>query len=232
MASGHRLIPMAQIIGIYAGKSHEKAKELSLSFLHAQEVLDTCGADRYHRGMSLLGISGILRTPKCKRVKCVSIVNNLPFDWSDRLKSSYPKRSGPCGWIGTRLMLALRRALMDFTWEQIINGCENYRTYCRDAGIEGTDFVQSPLRFISEGSFAEEFLYKAPEDPKVTEAKLRAANRDVRAAERGNKLGLVRDHLESIGAFETRCMLAETIPAPSDVRGRISSLTDRMRVSK
>ena len=129
-------------------------------------------------------------------------------------------------------MLAVRRALMDSTFEQVVNGCENYRTYCRAAGVEGTDFVQSPLRFISDGSFAEEFIYKAPEDPKVAEAKARAADRDVRARERGDRLGLVRDHLESVGAFETRCMLEETKPASHDVRSRISSLTDRMRMQK
>jgi hypothetical protein len=131
-----------------------------------------------------------------------------------------------------KLMLAVRRALMDSTFEQVLHGCENYRTYCRSAGIEGTDFVQSPLRFISDGSFAEEFLYKAPEVPKITEARAKAADRDVRAAERGNKLGLVRDHLESVGAFETRCMLEETKPTPHDVQRRISSLTERMRIAK
>lgn len=159
-------------------------------------------------------------------------MNVLPLSWSEDLQAVYPKRSGPCGWRGMKLMLALRRALMDSTFEQVINGCENYRTYCRAAGIEGTDFVQSPLRFISDGSFAEEFTYKAPQDPKVLESQTRAADRDVRARERGDRVGLVRDRLESVGAFETRCMLEETKPATHDIRQRIGSLTDRMRVSK
>lgn len=159
-------------------------------------------------------------------------LNDLPGDWSERLQGAYPKRSGPSGWKGMRLLLCVRRALMDSTFEQVINGCENYRTYCRSAGIEGTDFVQSPLRFISDGSFAEEFIYKIPEDPKVAEAKLRAADRDVRATERGNKLGLVRHHLESVGAFETRCMLEETKPASHDIRSRVAGLAERMRMVK
>ena len=66
----------------------------------------------------------------------------LPIDWSEQLQSAYPKRSGPCGWRGMRLMLALRRALMDSSWEEIIDGCKNYKAYCQASGKEGTDYVQ------------------------------------------------------------------------------------------
>ena len=102
-------------------------------------------------------------------------------------------------------------------------------------GSRGRTSSSHPYDSSPMEASAEEFLYhKAPEKTqKSQKPEPKAAwDRDVRAAERGNKLGLVRDHLESVGAFETRCMLEETKPAPHDVQRRISSLTERMRMQK
>lgn len=177
-------------------------------------------------------------------------MNVLPIDWSEQIQAVYPQRSGPSGWRGMRLMLALRRALFDSSWEQIIDGCKNYAKYAQTSGIEGSSFVQAPLRFIQDGCYLETFEYKAPEDPKVIEARNKEADRWRRAREAAGKLdpALAPYPLESVAAFETRVALEATrqpshrnglsrSAAEPDARmaglGRsISSLTDRMRMTK
>jgi hypothetical protein len=188
-------------------------------------------------------------------------MNDLPSDWSEQLQSVYPKRSGPSGWRSMKLMLALRRALFDSTWEQIIDGCKNYQKYCQAGGIEGSSFVQAPTRYIEDGSYLETFTHQAvptKEEAARAETKARSADRMARAVHAG---GLLREPLapmpgECVEAFETRIrMQAVNQPrgAGSDGNGerqrepgmgaidparsgevsqRISSLTNRMRIAK
>jgi hypothetical protein len=126
-----------------------------------------------------------------------------------------------------RLMLACRRALLNATWEQVIEGVKRYATYCDQSGKTGTDFVQSPQRFIDEGSYLETFDYQVPVDPAVAQARARDAKREAEAFERGERCGLKRHPQESIAAFETRCALVET--APKGIQNRITSLSERLK---
>lgn len=165
-------------------------------------------------------------------------MNQMPLDWSEQLQAAYPQRAGPSGWKGMRLMLACRRALMDYTWEQIIDGCKNYKSYCQASGREGTDFVQTPQRFIEDCSFLEELTFKAPEDPKIIEARAKEADRWRRAREAAAKLSpaLEAHPLESVAAFETR--IAMQINGPKNSRpsaqlsAKVHELAGRMRISK
>ncbi|MDR5728306.1 MAG: hypothetical protein RB191_12835 [Terriglobia bacterium] len=188
-------------------------------------------------------------------------MNDMPIDWSEQLQSVYPKRSGPSGWRGMKLMLALRRALFDSTWEQIIDGCKNYAKYCKDSGSEGSPFVQAPLRFIQDGCFLEEFEFRQAEDPKVIDARNKEADRWRRAREAAAELSPALTPMpgECCAAFETRIRLAETrgngrahtdrgvgrggSAGHAELLGesqgrhnglsdRIASLNDRMRVAK
>lgn len=167
-------------------------------------------------------------------------MNEMPNDWSEQLQAVYPKRSGPSGWKGMRLMLALRRALMTSTWEEIIDGCKNYAKYCQESGSEGSSFVQAPQRFIEDGSFLEEFTHQAAVDPKIAEIKRKEADRFTRAIEAGSRLGLEPVRGECAAAFETRISLHRNsgptdgprIPVASEIRDRIASLAGRMRIAK
>lgn len=145
-------------------------------------------------------------------------------------------------------MLACRRALFESTWEQIVNGCKNYKAYCQASGREGSDFVQAPQRFIEDGSFLEEFAYQVPADPKVTEHRAKEAERFDRARAAGLQIGLHPMQGECAAAFETRIrMQQDRLPSrPVRVEGiesgrpelsgqltsRISSLAERMRIAK
>jgi hypothetical protein len=149
-----------------------------------------------------------------------------------------------------KLMLALRRALFDSTWEQIIDGCKNYQKYCQAGGIEGSAFVQAPTRYIEDGSYLETFTHQAAEDPKKVELKRLESERMQRAVERAIQTGsALRPHpQEPAAAFETRIDLERThqrgdrtqptgFPAQPDARldavgRRVSSLADRMRIAK
>lgn len=145
-------------------------------------------------------------------------------------------------------MLALRRALFDSTWEQIIDGCKNYKAYCQAAGKEGTEYVQAPQRFIEDQSYLESFAYQIPKTKdELARDELRA--KEVAAlvalAGRADAVGLAKYDLESSGSFRTRIELAERAPGYSNgsyttkcseagnISGsRISALVDRMRISK
>lgn len=167
-------------------------------------------------------------------------MTELPIDWSEQLQAVYPKRSGPSGWKGMRLMLALRRALLDSTWEQILDGCKNYAKYCQESGSEGSSFVQAPQRFIEDGSFLEEFTHQAAVDPKVAEQKRREAERFTRAVEAGSLLGLEPLRGECAASFETRIAMHRNSgptdgprgDVSSEIRDRIASLAGRMRIAK
>lgn len=167
-------------------------------------------------------------------------MNVMPTDWSEQLQSVYPKRSGPSGWKGMKLMLALRRALFDSTWEQIIDGCKNYARYCEEGGKTGSDFVQAPARFIEDGSYLEQFTFAAAVDPKVAAHKAQEALRWGRASELAAHLSVPRYPQDSLEAFESRIRLAETRPPPrrvsdnagGELSGRIADLANRMRVAK
>jgi hypothetical protein len=164
----------------------------------------------------------------------------MPLDWSAQLCNAYPRRSGPSGWHGTRLMLALRRALIDSTWEQIIDGCKRYKAYCQASGKEGTDYVQAPQRFIEDQSYLEQFTHQVPEDPRVIEARAKENARLQRAISAGRNLSTPLDPYpgESAASFETRIMLAASLgrsgtqPAVgvhAEVNARITRLADRMK---
>src|SRR6266404_755346 len=166
-------------------------------------------------------------------------MNVLPTDWSEQLQRVYPRRSGPSGWRSMKLMLALRRALFDSTWEQIIDGCKNYREYCQAGGIEGSTFVQAPARYIEDGSYLETFTHQAAQDPKIIEAKHREAARMERAVDAARALdpALTPHPQECAAAFESRVRFAASAPSlkpgrSAELDARIAALTGRMRVAK
>lgn len=116
-------------------------------------------------------------------------------------------------------MLACRRALFESTWEQIIDGCKNYKAYCQASGREGSDFVQAPQRFIEDCSFLEEFTYQAAqskEEMQRAEIRERDNQRMAKAVEAGNRLDPpIRPWpLESVAAFETRVRMQTINPSP------------------
>jgi hypothetical protein len=145
-----------------------------------------------------------------------------------------------------RLLLACRKALFESTWEQILNGCQRYKAYCQASGREGTEFVLKPQKFIEDGCYLEEYEYKAPEDPKIIEARQKEQTRWAEARLLASRLDPVLEPMqhECISAFETRVRFAAAdgrnhAPATvgsnvrfDEARARISSLTDRMRIAK
>jgi len=163
-------------------------------------------------------------------------MNDLPTDWLDQLKTEYPKRSGPMRW--PRVFLPVRRALMDVTWSEIIEGIKRYKAYAIASGKEGSDFVIGPESFFKDEIYKEQFEHKAPQDPKIIEARAKEADFLHRAMEHANLLDIKRYPHESAAALETRCMLAETQrPSKSicsgnseDMASRVTSLTARMRM--
>lgn len=173
-------------------------------------------------------------------------MHDIPITWLLQLQEAYPLRSGPSGWNGMKMMLAVRRALMDHTWETIIDGCQRYKAYAKASGREGTEFVLKPQKFIEDGCFLEEYAYKAPQDPKIIEARQQEQARwDIaRSAARDLPEALTPYPLESIGSFETRIEIARTrtrsdervvSPIQSDdrsVSNRIADLTQRLRLAK
>lgn len=134
-------------------------------------------------------------------------------------------------------MLAVRRALLDSTFEEVLSGCENYKTYCQASGIEGSSFVQAPQRFIEDGSFLEEFTYKAAEDPRIAEQKSREAARRSKVESAARLAGIGFDIRDSTASIQTSIDLAASRGNGSgavhpEVSGRISELTARMRIAK
>lgn len=177
-------------------------------------------------------------------------MNELPCDWAKVLMEAYPDRSGVNGWGSVRLLLVLRSALQQNTWQEVIDGCQRYKEYCQKTGIEGSVYVQAPYRFISEQSYLETFEHKAPEDPKIIEARTKEQTRWAIARSAAGDLpqALEPYPLESVGSFETRIETSRTrgpnrIDAPhnvhpvgeanhGDIHGRIADLTQRLRIAK
>lgn len=180
-------------------------------------------------------------------------MSQLPISWSAQLQASYPARSGPCGWMSMKLMLALRSALQQSTWKEITDGCQRYKVYLQKSGKEGTEFVQSPLRFIQDGCYLEQFEHKEPQSPKEALRAEIAAARDARLdkARQGARAASVPyGPLDSAEAIETRIRSAnldpEIRPATDGIgagqgpgaglavglAGRVSSLAGRLRVAK
>lgn len=165
-------------------------------------------------------------------------MNDIPIMWAQELKAAYPAKSGPVGWASMKLLLACRRALMESTWTEIIDGCKRYKAYCEASGREGTEFVQNPLRFISDGCHLEDFAYQAPQTKEQLELaaiKERDRERMEKAREAGGRIGITPLPLESVGSFETRVKLASDGVGRTDnrvLRSKLSDLTARMRISK
>lgn len=137
---------------------------------------------------------------------------SLPHDWSQQLQSAYPKRSGPCGWMGTRLMLAIRRALMTTTWENLLEKAKEYRTYCQQSGTEGTVYTLKPESWLDQGIYLEDLIFQEPVSPKEAVAqdrKIREASALSVAKKRAEALGIPYGPLDSLEALETRCKRAE-----------------------
>jgi len=170
-------------------------------------------------------------------------------DWSERIQAVYPKRSGPSGWKGSRLMLAVRSAVKEHGWEVLLNGCQRYKDFAQESGKEGTVYVQTPERFIAERSFLEDFGYEAPksrDEIAREEVARRDSDRLREAVLRGSHFGITQRPGESLGAFETRIRLAEQghrVSDDSDSAGlagsyaesfgtRVASIAGRMRVGK
>lgn len=163
----------------------------------------------------------------------------MPADWSDQLQAAYPKRSGPMGWKGMRLMLAVRRALQETDWNTILEGVKRYAAYCQKSGKEGSEYVKTPKAFFEEGIYLEELQFSAPIDHREAERQRQLADRERCADEAGSKLGLSRYPQESIAAFETRISLARSFgrqhPAmagedrSSEVRARIRAISEHFK---
>jgi hypothetical protein len=142
---------------------------------------------------------------------------DLPTSWATALKNAYPSRSGVNNWGSLRLMLALRSALQSTPWKEIIDGCERYKSYCAQAGIAGTIYVQSPLRFIEGQGYLEDFRYQPPPSRIELERRQVAARDADRLAQARAAGGRFDPPLEpyageSVAAYETRIYRATHSP--------------------
>ena len=141
-------------------------------------------------------------------------MNQMPTDWLDELKREYPKRSGPMRW--PRVFLAVRRALLESSWESIMEGVKRYAMYAKASGKEGSDFIATPENFFKDEIYLEELAYEAPKSKKDLEQLERRRGEDERlhrANDEAMALGL-RQHLgEPVAAYETRIMLEKQKPA-------------------
>ena len=160
-------------------------------------------------------------------------MNNMPVDWINQIKAEYPARSGGLGWLDMRLMLAVRRALLTHTWEQITDAIKAYKAYCQQSGKEGSELVLKPKSWFEQGGYAEEWRYQVKQDPVAIEKARQSDALDRRADEAGARVGLTRHALESRAAFETRVRMAEmhnaSQPASTPVRQlNVQSLVARL----
>ena len=73
-------------------------------------------------------------------------MNNMPVDWINQIKAEYPARSGGLGWLDMRLMLAVRRALLTHTWEQITDAIKAYKAAMPKSGDIKLSKILSQLR--------------------------------------------------------------------------------------
>lgn len=167
----------------------------------------------------------------------------MPTDWSDQLRAAYPKRSGPCGWAGMKLMMAVRRALNATHWETIMEGVKGYARYCEQSGKVGSEFVKTPQAFFDEGIYLEELSFQEPEDPRIADKRVRDAAIRSDTERKALALGLQLDRNESTAALKTRISLTESRGNSGERRvdgsnganplsGRIADLANRLRVAK
>jgi hypothetical protein len=167
-------------------------------------------------------------------------MHELPQDWTKQLIEAYPARSGPCGWGGMRLMLSVRRALNETSWERIMEGVRGYAQYARESGKEGSEFIVAPKTFFDDAIYLEQLTYKVPENPQKIEARAKEQERMDRAVRAGSTLepALFPMPGESAAAFETRIMLAQQRPIQghqpgiSRIGSAVTSLKERMRMAK
>lgn len=137
-------------------------------------------------------------------------MNQMPTDWLEQIKREYPKRSGPMRW--PRVFLPVRRALLETSWDSIMEGVRRYAKYCKDSGKEGSDYVTGPENFFKDEIYLEELEFHAAEDPKITRAAAVAVERMDRAVADGKRLFLAPHPNEPVAAFETRIMLEKQKP--------------------
>lgn len=162
------------------------------------------------------------------------MMNEMPVNWLVELSEAYPKRSGPCGWNGMKMLLCVRRALLESTWIEIMNGVKRYAKFCSQAGKEGTEYVLSPKAFFDDAVYLEELSFQAPqtkEQQELARIAVRDGSRMERACAAGKAFGLSPMAGESVGSFETRVQLAQR-DAPTvrgDLGERISSLANRLK---
>ena len=83
-------------------------------------------------------------------------MNPMPPDWNDQLQTAYPIRSGPAGWGGFKLLLAIRRALQTETWDTIMAGVKRYKAWCDANGRTGTELVMKPQSFFEQAVYLED----------------------------------------------------------------------------
>lgn len=168
-------------------------------------------------------------------------MNDIPIMWATELQSAYPKRSGPCGWGGMKLLLAVRRALQQVTWDELIEGVKRYANYCQLSGQEGGPYVLSPQSFFEQAIYLESLSFEAPKTKEEQErARLAglASEHMQRTVECAIQAGsALRPHThESATAYEHRLRIEQddqrSVRRGDALGENIRNLASRLRVAK
>lgn len=144
----------------------------------------------------------------------------MPVTWLDELKAAYPKRSGPMSW--PRVFLKVRRALLETSWDDCIEGVKRYAKYCQEAGIEGSGFVVAPARFFEDEIYLEDLTFAPAEDPKIIDQRARSLTARIAVEERAREAGIVFDKRDSTESIQTRINLERDRPKHRSDSNRIS----------
>ena len=146
----------------------------------------------------------------------------LPSDWLEQLKSEYPQRYGPQGWLRVRTILP-QSISAGATWEQILSGTRAYREYCLATGSIGTQHVKSASTFFDYRTQGWTEDYAPPQKPQsAAEQKLNARWEQLKA--RALSIGFRSPMaVESCDVFETFLKRAER-EQPSPVQNVVSLL--------
>lgn len=136
-----------------------------------------------------------------------------------------------------RVFLKVRRALIESSWEECLEGVKRYARYCQEAGIEGSAFVVSPARFFEDEIYLESLTFQAAEDPKVAEHRAKKLAERVRVESEASLCGVQFDSRDSTESIQTRIEIARNqrpsrAALPPEISTRIGELSARMRIAK
>lgn len=80
----------------------------------------------------------------------------LPEDWFEQIRSSYPRRDGGQGWpIARRKIEGALAGGAEFG--RILAGTRNYASYCKRTGKVGTEMTMQAQRFFGPGLYWDEY---------------------------------------------------------------------------